>query len=163
MADYLEAYAARFELPVRTGVAVDRLAKSDGRFVVSAGAGASRPTNVIVATGAHQIRAIPDFASELDPRIVQLHSSEYRNPSQLQEGDVLVVGAGNSGAEIAVELAARIAACWPGPKRRRDPCPARPRRGRFGFRVVRFVGHRVLKAATRSAARRPRSCSGTTR
>ena len=106
MADYLEAYAARFQLPVRTGIEVDGLSKRDGWFVISAGSRRLEARNVIVATGAHRVPKVPDFAAELDSRIVQLHSSEYRNPSQIADGDVLVVGAGNSGAEIAVELAA---------------------------------------------------------
>jgi putative flavoprotein involved in K+ transport len=60
---------------------------------------------VVVATGAYQVPTVPGFASQLDPGIVQLHSSDYRGPSQLREGGVLVVGAGNSGAEIALESA----------------------------------------------------------
>ena len=78
MADYLEEYARRFKLPVRTGVTVDGLTKADGWFVVSAGDRRFEAKNVIVATGAHRIPKLPDFASELDPRIVQMHSSEYR-------------------------------------------------------------------------------------
>src|SRR5688500_4931797 len=84
MADYLEAYARRFELPVRTGASVDRLSTVDGRFLVSAGDESLVADNVIVATGACRIPAIPAFAGELDRRIVQIHSSEYVNPSQLQ-------------------------------------------------------------------------------
>ena len=105
MAGYLEAYAAHFELPVRTGVRVDRLSRNGGRFVVEAGALRFEAENVVVAMANWQRRRVPAFARELDPAIVQLHSSEYRNPSQLREGGVLVVGAGNSGAEIALEVA----------------------------------------------------------
>ena len=103
VADYLEAYAARFDLPVRTGVRVDRLRKEGDRFVVAAGDRRFEAEQVVVATGAYQTPRIPAFASELDPTIVQMHSTKYRNPSQLREGGVLVVGAGNSGAEIALE------------------------------------------------------------
>jgi putative flavoprotein involved in K+ transport len=103
VADYLEAYAARFDLPVRTGSRVDRLSKDGDHFVVTAGGRRFEADNVVVATGAYQTPRIPSFASELDPSIVQMHSTEYRNPSQLREGGVLVIGAGNSGAEIAVE------------------------------------------------------------
>lgn len=103
MADYLEAYANRFELPVELGVRVDHLTKEEGRFVVAAGKRRFLADNVVVAMATHQVPVVPDFAEELDPNIVQLHSSEYRNPGQLQEGGVLVVGAGNSGAEIALE------------------------------------------------------------
>jgi putative flavoprotein involved in K+ transport len=103
MADYLESYAARFDLPVRRGVKVDGLFRQDGRFVVTAGDLRLMAENVVVATGAYHGPRVPAFATELDPDIVQLHSSEYRRPSQLREGGVLVVGAGNSGAEIALE------------------------------------------------------------
>jgi putative flavoprotein involved in K+ transport len=104
MADYLGAYAARFELPVRMGVKVDRLSRRERRFVVTAGDLRFEAVNVVVATGGYHGPRVPAFAPELDPDIVQLHSSDYRHPSQLREGDVLVVGAGNSGAEIALEL-----------------------------------------------------------
>jgi putative flavoprotein involved in K+ transport len=107
MADYLEAYAARFRLPVRTGVTVDRLWRADGRFVVAAGERRWEAANVVVAMADYQRPRVPAFAPELDPGIVQLHAIDYRNPDQLRDGDVLVVGAGNSGAEIALELAPR--------------------------------------------------------
>lgn len=107
VADYLEAYVARFELPVRTGVRVDRLFREDGLFVVASGDRRFEAENVVVAAGAYQSPRVPPFARELDPSILQLHSSEYRRESQLQEGDVLVVGAGNSGAEIAIESSRR--------------------------------------------------------
>lgn len=144
LADYLESYAAQFELPVRTGVKVDRLEKADGRFVVSAGDETYEADNVIVATGAHHIPKAPAFADELDPRIVQLHSSAYRNPSQLQEGDVLLVGAGNSGAELAVELSRSRRVLLAGPKLGEIPVKHGTLPGRLGFRVFRFLGHRVL-------------------
>jgi putative flavoprotein involved in K+ transport len=105
MADYMAAYAARFQLPVRPGIRVDGLCRVDDRFVVSSRDRRFEAHNVVLATGAYQRPRIPDFAPELDPAIVQMHSSEYRNPTQLREGDVLVVGAGNSGAEIALEAA----------------------------------------------------------
>lgn len=105
MADYLEAYAARFNLPVRTGVRVDCLSKQGGRFVLTAGDLRFEAENVVVAMANFQKPQVPAFAQELDPGIVQLHSSDYRNPSQLQEGGVLIVGASNSGAEIALEVA----------------------------------------------------------
>jgi putative flavoprotein involved in K+ transport len=104
VADYLEAYAARFDLPVRTGVHVDRVAREDGRYAVTAGDLRLEAEQVVVATGAYQRPRVPGFAAGLDPSIVRLHSSAYRDPSQLQEGGVLVVGAANSGAEIALEV-----------------------------------------------------------
>jgi len=106
MADYLEAYAARFDLPLQPGMRVEALTREEGRYLLTSGNDRLEADNVVVTTGAFQNPKVPTFASELDPEIVQLHSSEYRNPDQLQEGGVLVVGAGNSGAEIAVEQAA---------------------------------------------------------
>jgi putative flavoprotein involved in K+ transport len=104
MADYLEAYAGRFKLPVRTGIRVDQLSRRGERFVATAGDRRFEAENVVVATGAYHSPRIPAFAAELKPDIRQLHSSEYKRPSQLQAGTVLIVGAGNSGAEIALEL-----------------------------------------------------------
>jgi putative flavoprotein involved in K+ transport len=105
MADYLEAYAVRFDLPVGTGVRVRSLTK-EGRYILDSNAGRFEATNVVVATGSLHRPRVPHFATNLDRSIVQLHSGAYRNPGQLPAGDVLVVGAGNTGAEISVELAA---------------------------------------------------------
>jgi putative flavoprotein involved in K+ transport len=80
--------------------------------------------NVVVATGAYNNPRIPPFARELDGNIVQLHSKEYRNPSQIQEGGVLVVGAGNSGAEIAIELAREHQTWLSGPDTGHEPTRA---------------------------------------
>ena len=153
MADYLEAYAARFELPVRTGVAVDTVTRSGERFVVTAGDRRFEADNVIVATGAHRVPKIPAFAGELDPQIVQLHSSEYRNPSQLADGDVLLVGAGNSGAEIAFELVETRRCLLAGKNNGQIPVPHGSRRARIGFRVFRFVMHHVVRVDTRIGRR----------
>ena len=104
VADYLEAYAQRFHLPVSNGVRVERVSRRGQRFDVVAGDRTLSADNVVVATGAYHTPRIPGLAEQLDPAILQLHSSSYRNPSQLRDGGVLVVGAGNSGAEIAVEV-----------------------------------------------------------
>ncbi len=149
MADYLEDYAERFELPVRTGISVDQLAKVDGRFEISAGDLRFEAENVVVATGAHRIPRVPAFATELDPRVVQLHSCDYRSPTQLQEGDVLVVGAGNSGAEIALELSRTHRVLLSGPSTGQIPVRHGTLPARLGFRVFRFFGHRVLRVDTR--------------
>ena len=106
MVAFLQSYAERFDLPVRTGVRVERISREGDGYLLSTDAGPIEAGNVIVATGANRDPRIPTFSRELDPSIVQLHSSEYRNPSQLREGGVLVVGAGNSGAEIALESSA---------------------------------------------------------
>jgi putative flavoprotein involved in K+ transport len=105
-ADYLETYARRFDLPVRFGRHVDSLSRHADGYLVSAEYERYVTEHVVVATGSYQHPKIPGFAEGLDPAIVQLHSSAYRNPNQLPEANVLVVGAGNSGAEISVDLAA---------------------------------------------------------
>ncbi len=149
MADYLESYTERFELPIRTGISIDRLTKEDGRFVVVAGDERLEAENVVVATGAHQVPTTPSFASELDPSIRQLHSSEYRGPSDLRDGDVLVVGAGNSGAEVAFELVETRRCLIAG----RSPGQIPVRHGSLVgfpfFLAFRFVGHNILRTDTR--------------
>ena len=112
MADYLEAYASRFRLPVRTGVRVDRITRRDDRYSISAGDQVFEAEHVVVAMATFQRPRVPAFAAELDPGIVQLHSSEYRNLAQLAPGPVLVVGAGNSGSEIAMETARAGRETW---------------------------------------------------
>jgi putative flavoprotein involved in K+ transport len=105
MADYLESYAKHFALPVRNGIKVSRLSREGTRYVVTAGDVELEAEQVVVAMANYQTPRVPEFARELRPEIVQLHSSEYKSPAQLREGGVLIVGAGNSGAEIAFELA----------------------------------------------------------
>ncbi len=107
MADYLEAYAERFELPVRLGVQVDGVERSGEGYVVTAGALRFVAENVVVATGVfqHECPIVPDFAARLDPSITQLHSADYRGPEQLRPGAVLVVGAAHSGGDVAYEVA----------------------------------------------------------
>lgn len=132
VADYLEAYAERFELPVRLNSRVDHLAKRGRRFSVRADDRRFEAENVVVAMGSHQIPSVPDFARAVDPDVVQLHPGDYRNPSQLQEGGVLVVGAGNSGAEIALEVAHEHPTWLSG----RDV-------GHVPFRIDSFVGRHL--------------------
>jgi len=103
MADYLASYAAHFALPVRTGVQVTGLSRNGHRYLVASGNVTFEADNVVVAMSGYQKPRIPAFSTELDPSIVQLHSSEYRNLKQLRPGGVLLVGAGNSGSEIALE------------------------------------------------------------
>jgi len=105
MADYLETYAQRFNLPVKLGTSIKRLSREDDRFVVASGEQRLTARQVVVATGAYQSPRIPTFAKHLDPGIYQVHTKHYRNPSQLPKGETLVVGVGNSGGEIAMELA----------------------------------------------------------
>ena len=149
MADYLESYARRFGIRVETGVRVERLTREGDLFVATAGDRRFEADNVVVAMSSWQKPRIPEFAGELDPSIVQLHVAEYRNPGQLQEGGVLVVGAGNSGAEVANELA-----------RTHDVWLSGPDTGNLPFRpesvaarvLMPFIGrvifHRVLTTST---------------
>ena len=105
MADYLEAYARRFQLPIRSGLPVERLTRAGSRFLVEAGSNRYEADHVVVAMSSYQVPRVPAFAKELRPDIVQMHSIDYRSPRQLKPGGVLLVGAGNSGAEIAIEVA----------------------------------------------------------
>jgi putative flavoprotein involved in K+ transport len=105
MARYFEDYAAMLKAPVRTGVDVLRVARHQGRpgFRVTTSEGAIDATNVVAATGPFQVPVHPKIVPD-DAPIRQLHSSAYKNPGQLPEGAVLVVGAGASGSQIAEEL-----------------------------------------------------------
>ncbi len=150
VADYLEAYAAQFELPVRTGVRVDRLSRNGSRFVVEERDRLLEAENVVVAMAGHQVPQVPDFARELDAGIVQLHSSEYRNASQLQGGRVLVVGVGNSGAEIAMEVVDEHPTWLAGKETGHVPFRIEGASARFVFLPLMFrvIGHRVLTVGT---------------
>jgi putative flavoprotein involved in K+ transport len=106
VAHYFERYVEHFDLPIRLGTRATRLSRDGEQYVIETDRGRLEASQVIIATGAFQRPRVPAFASELDPAITQLHSSAYRNPTQLGTGDVLVVGAANSGAQIAIELAA---------------------------------------------------------
>ena len=106
VADYLQAYAARFDLPVRLDTKVTSLARSGGGYVAKAGGEALEARQVVVATGPFQVPFIPPIAAELDPGVHQIHSAHYRRPQSVPPGKVLVVGAANSGCQIARELAA---------------------------------------------------------
>ncbi|HSP93509.1 MAG TPA: NAD(P)-binding domain-containing protein [Thermoanaerobaculia bacterium] len=151
MADYLEAYAKQFALPVRNGVKVDRLERRGSRYLVTAGDLRFEADNVVVAMASYQRPRVPSFARELDACIVQLHSSDYRNPSQLREGGVLIAGAGNSGAEIALEVARHHHRTWMS-GRDTGHIPFRigglPARLFLRRLVLRFVFHRLLTVDT---------------
>jgi putative flavoprotein involved in K+ transport len=125
-------------------VRVDRLVAEDGRFLVTARDRRFEAANVVVATGAFQKPRVPECAPDLDPRITQLHSSQYRNPSQLQDGDVLVVGPGNSGADIALELAHGRRTFLAGKHPGQIPFRIESWRGRAAFPVLWFVWSHVL-------------------
>jgi putative flavoprotein involved in K+ transport len=134
MASYLEAYALRFKLPVRTGVRVERLARRGARYVVTAGATELEATQVVVAMAKYQRGKVPQFAAELSSEITQLHSYDYRNLTQLRSGGVVLVGAGNSGADIAMEVARGRHKTW---MAGRDT-------GQLPFRPEGFLGRRLF-------------------
>ncbi len=106
VAHYLETYASARELPVRLNTKVTSLTRSDGGYVARAGDDAFRARQVVVATGPFQVPFVPSIAPGLDPDVTQLHSAAYRNPGAVPSGRVLVVGAANSGCQIALELSA---------------------------------------------------------
>ena len=106
VADYLRGYAAAFALPVRLDTRVTRLTKTDDTFHADTSTGPITAGQVVIATGPFQTPVVPPIARHLAADVVQLHSADYRNPDQLPDGPVLVVGAGNSGLQIAAELAA---------------------------------------------------------
>jgi len=149
MADHLESYATRFDLAVQTGTTVEGVRREGDRYVVTANGRRIEANNVIIATGAHRQPRIPALARDLDPSIVQLHSSEYRNPSQLVDGDVLVVGAGNSGADIALDVLPTHRTWLSGPDRGHVPVNIDgfvPRH--VVIRIVVFVGRHILTIKT---------------
>lgn len=150
MGDYLETYARHFDLPVETGVRVDRLtaARDGDGFMVTGGSRQYHAAQVIVATGAFQLPFIPHLAADLDARTRQLHSARYRNPSQLADGPVLVVGASHSGADIAYELAATRRTYLSGRSRGELPFSIDSRHGQLGWHVIKFVGSRLLTLRT---------------
>jgi putative flavoprotein involved in K+ transport len=106
LADYLQRYAAHYELPVQYQTEVLSVSKIEGVYRVATNRGNYAANNVIVATGPFQKPSVPPMADHLNIDIVQIHSAQYRNSSDLQDGPALVIGAGNSGAQIAVELSA---------------------------------------------------------
>ncbi len=145
MADYLEAYATRFQLPVRVNTRVECLGRNGDGFVVRTGDHTIEADNVVVAMANFQQPKIPGLAKQLDPRIVQLHSQQYKNPEQLADGGVLVVGVGNSGAEIAIDVVKSHPTWIAGKEAAVVPFRIEPFFARnVAIRLVRFVGHHVL-------------------
>ncbi|MGY1795967.1 flavin-containing monooxygenase [Geodermatophilus sp. SYSU D00525] len=105
VADYLRDYAAAFDLPVQLDARVTGLQRTDGGFRLDAAGRMYSARQVVVATGPFQTPFVPPLAAGLDGSVTQVHSSGYRSPDALPEGPVLVVGGGNSGFQIAEELA----------------------------------------------------------
>lgn len=151
MAAYLETYARHFQLPVRNGIRVDRVTRVGSRYVVQAGSHRFDAEHVVIAMSSYQVPRVPAFAKDLAPDILQMHSSEYRSPQQLKPGGVLLVGAGNSGAEIAVDVS-RGHSTWVSGRNtghvpfKIDGLAARLFLMRF---IFRFVFHRLLTVKSR--------------
>ena len=133
MADYLEGYVEHFDLPVRTDVHVQRLSRNGDTFAVRTSDGTITADNVVVAMGNYQLPRVPDFAAGLEPAITQLHSKDYRSPAQLQDGPVLLVGAGNSAAEIGMEVS-----------RTHQTYMSGRNVGHIPFRIDGFLGRKLL-------------------
>jgi putative flavoprotein involved in K+ transport len=107
VATYLQSYVSAFDLPARHNAKVTSLTQRDGAYVVATADAEFTASQVVVATGPFQVPFVPPIADEVDEAVFQIHSADYRNPAQLPEGGrVLVVGGGNSGFQIAEELAA---------------------------------------------------------
>ena len=147
--DYLEAYAARFQLPVRTSVRVDRLSRNRSHFVVEAGERLFEAENVVVAMATHQVPRVPSFGRELDPGILQLHSGGYRTPPSCgtgrprRWGRQLRGGDRRRGGEGAPDVA-----CGEGGGRVPFRIERAPARFVFLPLMFRFIGHRVLTVRT---------------
>jgi putative flavoprotein involved in K+ transport len=106
VASYLQSYVSAFDLPVKLNAKVVSLAEREGTYLVRTADEVFTADQVVVATGPFQVPFVPPITRELDGTVFQIHSADYRNPGQLPDGEVLVVGGGNSGFQIAEELAA---------------------------------------------------------
>lgn len=104
IAEYLSFYGETFSLPIKLKTTVQSLYKDEGRFRIITNKGELIAKNIVIATGPFQNPFVPEFANKLSENVLQLHSSQYKNSKQLIEGPVLVVGGGNSGSQVAVEL-----------------------------------------------------------
>jgi putative flavoprotein involved in K+ transport len=106
VASYLQTYASAFDLPIKLNAKVTSLTKRGGGYLVTIADEELTASQVVVATGPFQVPFVPPMADELDETVTQIHSADYRSPAQLPDGHALVVGGGNSGFQIAEELAA---------------------------------------------------------
>src|SRR5215831_12443859 len=149
MADYLESYAEHFHLPLLSGVRVDKLSRDADKFAITAGNLRFQSEQVVVAMSNYQKPRVPSFAGELNPAITQIHSHEYRNPSQLRKGGVLIVGVGNSGADIAMDVVFNHPTWLSGKESGTVPVRIETPFGRYVWsRFFRFVAHHILTVAS---------------
>ncbi len=150
VADFLEKYAITFDLPVRMRTRIDRLERlSIGGYRATLGSDTVTCDNVVVATGTFGRKPrIPAFAGELDPSIQQLHSSEYRRPSQIAAGPVLVVGASHSGCDVAYEVAEHYRTSLVGRDTGQLPFRWDKRGIRLAFPMIVFAWRHVVTRRT---------------
>jgi putative flavoprotein involved in K+ transport len=150
MGDHLERYAAEMDLTVRCDVAVRAVEQQpDGGWRITTSDGVLLADDVVVACGAETVSRVPDVADELDPGIRQLHSSDYHGPAQLLPGPVLVVGASQSGADLALEAAQAGHDTWlSGEAKPEIPVPFGSRRARMAQPVLWFLVNHVLTVRT---------------
>ena len=147
-ADFLEEYATRFQLPIRSRTPVRAISKNGQGYVVACGDRRLEAENVVLATRTFGRPYTPAFAAELDPAIRKLHSSEYKNPDSLRDGPVLVVGAAHSGADVAMDVARDHETVLCGRDTGQVPFDIEGRRGRAVWRVLSFLARRVLTIRT---------------
>ncbi len=150
VADYLESYALHSDLPVRMSTRVQRLGpRAGGGFTASLGEDTITCDNVVVATGTFgRTPNVPAFARDLDPSVLQLHSSDYRRPDQLAPGRVLVVGASHSGCDIAYEAAEHRPTTLAGRDCGQIPIRWGSRALRYTFPVLAFAWRHVVTRRT---------------
>lgn len=150
VADYLEKYAIHHDLPVRMSTRINRLEPAvKGGYRALVGEDTITCDNVVVATGTFGRKPyVPAFAADLDESVQQLHSCEYKRPSQITSGQVLVVGASHSGCDIAFELAEHLPTTLVGRDCGQIPFHWDRRAIRFGFPAVVFVWQHVLTRRT---------------
>jgi putative flavoprotein involved in K+ transport len=150
LADYLEAYAAEHRIEVLPDAPVERVRRlADGRWSVTGPGTRVLADQVVVATGGETHPRRPGFADRLDPGTRQLHSSEYHRPGDLLPGPVLVVGASQSGADLALECARSGHETWlSGPVKGEIPFPLGSMRQRLSAPVLWFLVNHVLTVRT---------------
>lgn len=151
MGDYLEHYAKHFKMPVRNNVKVNGLSREGNNYCVFAGNQHFEAEHIVIAMSNYQVPKIPNFSKDINPDIIQIHSFDYRDSSQLKEGDVLVVGAGNSGSELALEAARNNHKVWlAGRDTGHIPFNIEGKLAKLIMvrLVLRFLFHRILTTST---------------
>ncbi|HEY3193791.1 MAG TPA: NAD(P)-binding domain-containing protein [Candidatus Dormibacteraeota bacterium] len=146
--DFMADYAAKFKLQVCNGVSVEGVSRQGTRFAVTSNGGLFSADNVVVATGASHTPRIPPYATELDRGITQMHSSAYKRAGQLRDGPVLVVGLGNSGAEISYDVSRSHRVLLSGTPLAEIPVRHGSLLSLLVFMMIKFLGTHVLTMDT---------------